>query len=194
MKNRLFIAIEIPFSLQGRLCDTCRDIEERCRNARVVKRGNLHITLHFLGDVDQGLFASVCDSLDRACVGIRPFEIRVDGIGVFGHERRPRLIWAGVEAEQQLKELHRAAGEGLSELGVRIDGREYMPHITLVRFKDGRACRGIAEIIEHNRTAHFGSYTADSVVVMKSELSGSGPEYEAAFRRILNPDSAGDAR
>jgi RNA 2',3'-cyclic 3'-phosphodiesterase len=125
---RLFVGIELPPELRLRLSLLCAGLP----GARWVDAGNLHLTLRFIGEVDEGMASDI----DAALARIRAprFEVALAGAGTFGGER-PRLLWIGVEDNKPLLELQERVEAALRRAGVPPDTRRYSPHVTLARLK-----------------------------------------------------------
>jgi 2'-5' RNA ligase len=99
-----------------------------------VRPEQLHLTLRFIGDADEGLFATIRDGLG----GIRApsFPIALKGVGCFPSPRRPRVVWVGTEAGDPLFHLQREVERIVSEAGVAPDEKRFSPHITLARLRE----------------------------------------------------------
>src|SRR6185369_6440954 len=111
-----------------------------------VEPENLHVTLLFLGEVDQRQIIDVCRTV-QACTAKQPaFSLSVETVGCFPNERRPRVVWVGVgEGAQELCTLHDALEGPLLELGCyRREVRKYAPHVTLGRVKSDRPTEMLA--------------------------------------------------
>jgi 2'-5' RNA ligase len=125
---RLFVGIELPPALRLRLSLLCTGLP----GARWVDPGNLHLTLRFIGEVDEGMASDI----DAALARIRAprFDVTLAGAGSFGGER-PRLLWIGIEENKPLLELQERVETALRRAGVPPDTRRYSPHLTLARLK-----------------------------------------------------------
>ncbi len=128
MFRRLFIAIDLPKPVGW---DLCRLVAEPPRGVRPVRPAQVHLTLHFLGDVDDEGRAALCESLAR--VRHEPFTIAIRGTGVFPPRGRPTVLWAGVADSTPLASLHAAIGTAIEACSLDIERRPYVPHITLAR-------------------------------------------------------------
>lgn len=128
MPRRLFVAIDLPKPVGWRLN---RLIAEPPRGVRPVHAGQLHLTLHFLGDVPDAAHAMLPEAL--AGVPHEPFTIVINGTGVFPPRGRPTVLWAGIADSAPLAALHAAIGTALESIGVQIERRPYVPHVTLAR-------------------------------------------------------------
>lgn len=128
MIRRLFVAIDLPKPVCWRLGHL---LVQPPRGVRPVSPGQMHLTLHFLGDVDDATRARLIDAL--AGVPLEPFTIAIRGTGVFPPRGRPTVLWAGVAESAPLAALHAAIGAMLESCGLEIERRPYVPHVTLAR-------------------------------------------------------------
>jgi 2'-5' RNA ligase len=178
MRTRTFIAV--PASpdvcggaerLIGRLRPTAGDV-------RWVAPDHMHLTLQFLGDVDDLEIPAVCDAVAAAPVEIEPFELVARGAGAFPTADRPRTLWIGAgQGTDELCRLQAAIQKRLKKLGYRSENRRYVPHITLGRA--GRNARPKSLAAELAALADFdaGTMTVDEVTVFASTLTREGSEY-----------------
>src|SRR5438067_201929 len=125
---RLFVGIEFPPELKLRLSLLCSGVA----GARWVDPGNLHLTLRFIGEVDEGLAADADEALMR--VKARPFTLQLAGTGVFGGNR-PHALWVGVERDPALVALRDKIELALIRVGLEPEGRRFAPHVTLARLR-----------------------------------------------------------
>ena len=104
---------------------------------------NLHVTLLFLGEVDERELPPLCRAVSVVCGRHDRFDLSVETVGCFPNPRRPRVVWAGVGmGGPELVALHDALEPPLLELGCyRREERQYTPHITLGRVKSDRSRR-----------------------------------------------------
>lgn len=127
-RPRLFIAIDLPKPVAWELG---RLVAQPPRGVRPVRPAQMHLTLHFLGDVHDDAQTALCESLAR--VRYEPFAIAIRGTGVFPPRGRPTVLWAGVAQSAALMSLHAAIGAALEACGLNVERRPYVPHITLAR-------------------------------------------------------------
>ena len=128
MLRRLFIAIDLPKPVCWQLG---RFVADAPRGVRPVRPAQLHLTLHFLGAVDD----DACAALPGALAAVRqpPFTIALRGTGVFPPRGRPTVLWAGVADSHPLVELHAATAKAVESCGLAVEHRPYVPHVTLAR-------------------------------------------------------------
>jgi 2'-5' RNA ligase len=126
---RLFVGIEFPPELKLRLSLLCTGIA----GAKWVDPGNLHLTLRFIGEIDEALAADV----DEALAGVKAhrFAVQLAGTGVFGGNR-PHALWVGVERDPDLLALRDKIEQALIRVGLEPEGRRFAPHVTLARLRD----------------------------------------------------------
>lgn len=126
---RLFIAIELQdnakMALGGLRCDI--------PGARWVPREQIHLTLAFLGDVDDDGVGRLSDRLSR--IHAPAFSLRFSETGCFPDRRRPRVLWVGLEHESRLLNLAAMVRNAVTDCGIELEDRPFSPHITLARIK-----------------------------------------------------------
>jgi 2'-5' RNA ligase len=128
---RLFVGIEFPPELKLRLSL----LQSGVAGAKWVDPGNYHLTLRFIGEVDEGTAADVDEALLR--LKARPFSVQLAGTGVFGNGK-PRQLWVGVEREPALATLHSKIELALIRAGLPPEPRKFAPHVTLARLREPR--------------------------------------------------------
>jgi 2'-5' RNA ligase len=141
-----------------------------------VERENIHLTLKFLGDVDEGLL----DEVKRivSSLSFEPFRMALAETGVFPNLRRPRVIWAGVsEGADELGAIFRTIEEGFVGLGFKREGRRFNPHITIARVRSDRNRDWLVEEVLRHGEVVFGGFEVGSVKLKRSVLTPRGPVY-----------------
>ncbi len=126
---RLFVAVDFPPSVNDRLIGLCNGVP----GAKWVSAGQLHLTLRFIGEVDNGTFADIAEALSE--VAAAPFAMRLEGVGHFPPRGAPRVLWAGVGDGAPLARLHHKIEAQLRRLGLPPDRRKFAPHVTLARLR-----------------------------------------------------------
>ena len=126
---RLFVGIEFPPELKLHLSM----LETVIPGARWVDPGNFHLTLRFIGEVDEGVAADIDEAL--ACLRARRFTLQLAGTGVFGGGK-PRALWVGVERHPELVALRDKIEKALIRIGLEPEQRKFAPHVTLARLRE----------------------------------------------------------
>jgi len=169
---RLFIAIDLPDPIKDGLLSLQ---EDDLPPGRWPNRDGIHLTLHFIGNIPEG----VADAYERVLdnVNVPPFDLTVGGVGQFPIEQRPKVIWAGVDNTPELRDLYEAVGEALEDEGFIREKRRYHPHITLMRFKKPPR-RGISSTwIRNHLDFHLEPSRITEFALYESELTESGAVY-----------------
>lgn len=176
---RAFIAIEIGDAAREVLTELNGRLAESLSGVRWTKPENLHLTLRFLGDVMQDELDRIRGVLSTSCKGLRPLELRVEGLGVFPDAGRPRIVWAGVHAEGNSLALVQAIAEEAARAGgLAPDARRFHPHITLGRVRRLPAGASIVSLLEREGNFAGGEFTARHVSLFQSTLTCGGAQYE----------------
>ena len=172
---RLFTAIEIPSETGQRLSM----LRGGLPGARWVDPENYHLTLRFIGDVDDALAHEVASMLG----GVRRggFELRLDGLTSFGG-RKPRAVVAAAAPAQPVIELQAEHERLMQRVGLEPEGRKYTPHVTLARLRDASS-RDVAEYLSARGAFRSPPFEVSRFVLMSSRASMGGGPYviEAAY-------------
>ncbi len=176
---RSFIAIEIDPEILEKLDRFGKEIgaEIRGRKGSVkwVCPERMHLTLKFLGEVDESLIPEIAGAMDTAAGQTGGFSMEIEGAGTFG--RPARVIWAGIRENQALRGLYERLENELVTLGFEAEERDYSPHLTLGRVKEPKAGRQIFKIVENMQSREFGKFDVERICLFKSELTNEGPVY-----------------
>ena len=178
---RLFVALELPQSHRQRLLSLCHGV----RDAHWVTEDNLHLTLRFIGEVEEPQAEDIIASLQS--VTAEAFSLTLDGVGHFKTGRRIRSLWAGIAPNEALTTLQERIDAALRRAGVPPDGRRFTPHITLARLKSGTPER-IGSWIESNAAFWAEPFVVEHVTLFESYRTHTGSIYAPveAFSLGLN--------
>jgi 2'-5' RNA ligase len=145
-KIRAFIAISLPIKVARALGRVSQILAEQVppKSVRWVTPDRIHLTLRFLGNIDEAKVAAIATELDKVAAEHRAFTLYLDELGSFPNRKRPRVIWVGLEGEEdRLQTLRKAIDTGLIRLGWEPEDRPFRAHLTLGRVKDARKLRGV---------------------------------------------------
>jgi 2'-5' RNA ligase len=186
-RTRTFIAIELPQGIRDRLVALQESLATAAPDVKWVEPENLHVTLLFLGEVDDRELPAVCRAVQDAVVGHTPFTLSVEGAGCFPNPRRPRTLWVGVgQGVQEVVAVHDAIEPALLALGCyRREERKYTPHVTLGRRRGEGPADALAKALARHQTWKAGEATVSEVHVMGSQLTPKGPLYTILGRAKL---------
>jgi 2'-5' RNA ligase len=150
---------------------------------RLIGRPELHLTLHFLGEIADEKAGEVRQAL--ASVKVNAFAITLKGMGRFPLEGQPKVIWSGVETSPALIALHRTVGTALTNaIGFRPEERLYSPHVTLAYLNTAPSPGFIEQHLEENQEFHIPGVLIDQIALYSSLLIDDVPRYqcEAVFQ------------
>jgi 2'-5' RNA ligase len=173
--QRIFTALEIPADVGQELAM----LRGGLPGARWIDRENYHLTLRFIGDVDDEIAREVAWILGQ--VRRTGFELRFDGLTSFGG-RRPRAVVATLAPTPALIELQAEHERLLQRVGLEPEGRKYTPHVTLARLRDSSS-RQVADYLATRALMPGLPFKVSRFVLFSSRASvGSGPYVvEAAY-------------
>ena len=171
---RTFIAIDLTPEVRERMSGP-QGVLAGCRaRLTLVKPASIHITLKFLGEIDEKTLGRVREALSAIC--FEPFEIALGGMK--GNPPSfPRVIWSGVRDEVACGRIFALVEEALFPLGIPKERRAYTPHATLARVK--RFDPSLLPTLKELASEEFGSCPVRCIKLKKSTLTPSGPVYEA---------------
>lgn len=187
---RSFVAIDLPPKIQKRLRNVSKDLQNRLERVPVrwVPVENIHLTLKFLGDVSESNLEVLKDVLQTVVAGHRTFEISVGGLGAFPKAKRPRVIWIGVEAPQDLSAVQHSIEAEATRLGYAPEKRPFSPHLTLARVSrnaNSRDIRQVAEVLNSSKIGYLGVARIQAVHLYRSDLQPGGAVYSGLFSAPL---------
>jgi 2'-5' RNA ligase len=172
---RLFTGVEIP----PEVAQALSTLRGGLPGARWIGPENYHVTLRFIGDVDDDIAHEVESLLGRVRRG--PFDLRIDGLTSFG-SKKPRAVVASVEPSSPLMEAQAEQERLMQRIGLEPEGRKYTPHVTLARLRDA-STRDVAEYL--SARGHFRSkaFPVSRFVLFSSRASVGGGPYvvEASY-------------
>jgi 2'-5' RNA ligase len=173
---RLFVALDIPDDVRSSLTALAAKLRPACRNARWVRIEGLHVTLKFIGETP----AEKSEMVKTALASIpsrAPIPIDFRGLGFFPNDRRPRVLWAGINAGAELAEIASAVEMSLAPLGIPRDERTFSPHLTLARLDTPRVLEALQDAVKKAGQIRFGATTATEFHLYESVLKPGGAEY-----------------
>jgi 2'-5' RNA ligase len=190
---RAFLAVELSQELRDELAVLQQELKQRMepemkRHIRIswVQPGKIHLTIKFLGDMDEQVIDPLLVTVEQAIGRQTAVNVPLERLGVFPHPQSPRVLWIGpsVNWEQgaearRVAEIHGAIEQACEGVGVLRETKPFSPHLTLARIKVGERQVGVAlaKIGVLDRPLSSGSLAVESVVLMQSELKPTGSVY-----------------
>ncbi|RNI07519.1 RNA 2',3'-cyclic phosphodiesterase [Methanohalophilus halophilus] len=171
----MFVAVELPVDFT----QVIKEVQENFRELgkmKIVPAELVHVTLKFLGEVDEDKIAEITQSLEN--ISCEPFTCLIKGVGIFPNAKRPRVLWLGIEGD--FGPLYKQVEYYLEKEGFESDTREFTAHATIARIKHipRSNMNQFASIVEETEDVEFGKFTVDNFRLKKSILTPEGPVYE----------------
>jgi RNA 2',3'-cyclic 3'-phosphodiesterase len=176
---RSFLAFELPEDIKNEVARISAGAKNTGLEAGWVKSNNIHLTMVFMGDIEERDIPAIISSIDNSMKETSPFEISLSGMGVFPDIRRPRVMWLGLNGNmERLSVLRDRLQSPLAVFGVEQEKRPFTPHLTLARFrrplKDATLLKKVIDKYS-NITGPEG--ILDALILFKSDLRQGGSIY-----------------
>lgn len=179
---RSFIAIELPLVVLQSLAKLREHlIQYTSPGVKWVDPKGIHLTIKFLGAVPANRLALIQEALAKVVEGVRPFSLKVKGIGVFPDLHRPRVAWVGLDGEvERLIQLQQTVDLALAPLGFAKENRPFVPHLTVARLREDMPIQERQRFSQYFIAAEpepLPSFKIDYLALMKSQLTPKGAIY-----------------
>ena len=190
---RTFLAVELSQELRAALATLQQELKRRIEpemkgDARIswVQPGSLHLTIKFLGDMDEQMIDPLREALEQALRTQIAVNVPLERLGGFPRPQSPRVLWVGPsedwekEAEaKRIVEIHGAIEQTCDDLGFLRETRPFSPHLILARIRVGERQVGVALAKSGvlDRSLSLGALAMGSVALMRSELKPTGSVY-----------------
>jgi len=174
-KIRTFIAIDIPVS--QKINQVINELKKTQIDAKLVEMENMHLTLKFLGDIDEKLIDEIEKTIKESTKNTQPFEITLKNIGVFPNKNYIKIVWIGVENAGPLKQIAETIDTKLKNLGFGKEKRSFSAHLTIARIKSAKNKEKLIQLINKYQNVEFQKIKVDKILLKKSVLTSKGPIY-----------------
>ncbi|MFW5748023.1 MAG: RNA 2',3'-cyclic phosphodiesterase [Chloroflexota bacterium] len=171
---RLFVAIELPDAVTSRAAA----LKTAIPTARWVRPEHMHITLRFIGEVEDDRVEPIKSAL--ATVKATAFDITLGSVGRFppSPKKAPRVLWVGIDKNPALVALHNRVEAALARAGIKPErGKDFNPHLTLARLKTHKPTPEADTFLTAQTGFMAGIFTVECFVLIESVLSADGPQY-----------------
>ncbi|UCC93424.1 MAG: RNA 2',3'-cyclic phosphodiesterase [Thermoplasmata archaeon] len=172
MAFRAFMSVDVGHRIEwGSLRKELADVD---KGVRPVRPEQLHLTLRFLGDTEEGLVDDLRTLMADAVERTGAFPLTFEGVGAFPNARRPRVVWIGLTGAEPLMSIARRLEEGVVDLGWKREKRGFRPHATIARVKYVKRQGRLSSLLERWEDRSFGSMEVRSIELKRSELTPQG--------------------
>ncbi len=166
---RLFVALEIPREVRARLFL----LQGGVPGARWATSEQFHLTLRFVGEVNEAMAADIDDVLST--LRAPGFALELAGVGKFGG-KLPRALWAGVRPSSELIHLQKKIETALQRLRLPAEERKFTPHVTLARLRNSPAEK-VVDFLSHHSLFASGAFEVNGFALFSSLLGSAGAVY-----------------
>lgn len=175
---RLFVAANLTGMIKEALAEVQRALRSKGGDVSWVKPENLHITLKFLGEVEEGRLEAVKEVTASSIAAVGPVLLSFAGLGTFPHLRSPRVIWVGMrEGAEGLLTLQANLEEGFHGIGFPRENKPFTAHLTLGRVRSPRGLQPLVEEVKTWQRGTLGEMVLKQVDLMRSQLHPGGSIY-----------------
>ena len=182
---RSFIAIELPETIKKALAEFQQELGKCGADVRWARPENIHLTLKFLGNIEEDKADVIAEKIKGTCKGRSGFKLNISGTGVFPNKRSPRVLWAGIELNDEITTLQKGIEETMASVGFKPEKRRFSPHLTLGRFRSSRGKQAVLDKMGAYRENIFGLMDVNSVLLMRSDLGPRGATYTKIAQAYL---------
>jgi 2'-5' RNA ligase len=175
---RLFFAIPLADEMTATLAALQAKLVQTRADVRWSPAEKFHLTVKFLGETDESFLPELTARLDRAAAQVPQFPIDIEGLGRLPEKGPARVIIAfAYSPDQRLTKLHRLIDSAVGGIGLPMDTRELLPHITLGRVQSNHGLNRLLRLVDKHAGELLGSFTADRVQLIASTLTSEGSVY-----------------
>jgi len=184
---RTFIAVDLPAEVKARISDLVHRLKFAAPGGiGWAKVSDIHVTLKFLGEIEEAALASVERVVGEAASETPVFPLSVFGTGTFPPcSSRPRVLWIGLKESQALLDLQSRIEKRLETHGHPREDRPFRPHLTIGRVKSPAVPKILLDRLAEYEEVSFGDLTVLEVAVYRSVLRPQGPEHSVLFKGAL---------
>lgn len=177
MSIRSFIAVQLSDELKTGIGNTITIFKKTGADVKWVRQENLHITLKFLGNIDEGQIGPIGSRISDIALKHTNFDFTLTGTGAFPDYRKARVLWIGIRDHNHLLSVVRDLDEAMEREGFDRERRPFSPHITIGRVRSPRGIDKLAAELVKYKNMDFGTQSAGSIHLVKSILKPGGAEY-----------------
>lgn len=183
---RAFLAVVPPREAREKIEAVREPLKALAERGRWVHPSLWHLTMKFLGEVEDELVPAIADLVAQVTARHESFELALGGFGMFPNADRPRVFWVGLqEGRDKLAELATEVDLELDGLGFEPDRDGFQPHMTLARFREPHEVGDLRG--NYDTSEEICRFEVEAVVLMKSVLRPRGPEYSVVEKLELIP-------
>jgi len=183
---RAFLAVDLGDHVRKKISAAAAPLVKRAPDAKWVSPESMHVTLVFLGQIDDAIREGVERELAATAENHAPLELHARGGGAFGSKKKPRVLWVGLEGDiERLSAIQHELAKRCEAHGIEMEKRPYSPHLTLARARDQHGDPALAACADAIAEGDYGSFPIDELILFESKLARTGAVYTPIFRAKL---------
>jgi len=176
---RTFIAIEIDPTHKQKLTHLISTLKQSDSDVKWVNGTQMHLTLKFLGNIEETKVQEISDALTSIANSTREFTITLSNIGTFPNAKRPRVIWIGVnKGKNKLKLLAGQIETELEKLGFPKETRDFKSHLTLGRVRSPKNLQNLTKLLTEVSFQSESAIKINKLILFQSTLTPKGAIYK----------------
>ncbi len=182
---RCFIAIELPEAVKSALSGIEEELKKTKADVRWVKPDNIHLTLKFLGSIEDEKTERIIKTMETICSSHNLFTLEIKGMGAFPSLKSPRVVWVGIEGNDTLRSLQEEIDKGMESIGFERENRAFTAHLTLGRFRSSSGKEELLKMTKLHEKDAFGLINVHSLSLMRSDLHPEGARYSRIAEIVI---------
>ncbi len=175
MSFRAFISLDLTPSEQ--ILDFCRELEDTGADLRMVDPELMHITMKFLGNIEESTVPGIKEVMIDAAQGIGPQRIDFQGVGAFPRKSKIRVVWVGISGADEVVTMANRLEDDLTDMGFKEERHPFKPHLTVARTKGSGGLGRVQKLLDEWEGRDMGEDDVSSLRLKKSVLRSEGPTY-----------------
>ena len=174
---RSFIAFDLENdSVLNRIATAQKMLFQTNADLKLVEPKNIHITIRFLGPINPDIVEKIHSAMTT--IKFAPFNVQLQGFGVFPTINYPRVVWAGITmGAEELRSIFEQLEPKIHDLGFPPDPNGFSPHLTIARVRSGANKQRLVDLVQRQENYDFGVIRAECLKLKRSQLSPKGPTY-----------------
>src|SRR5664280_68242 len=173
---RAFMAVEVNKRLVNKILEIQKMLAEANALVKFVEPENLHFTFKFLGDITPEKAEAIVEMAEEKVKNYRPFDINIQGTGVFPNLGYIKVIWLGVEEPDTFSQMQEDFDKEFVKMGFNRE-RSYIPHLTVGRVKGEQNKELLMSVVKELEDIEVGTMKVDKLILKESDLTPVGPIY-----------------
>jgi 2'-5' RNA ligase len=169
---RIFIAALLPEEILSHINSYQISLRDRIQGVKWESSNKLHITLKFLGDIEEMKLSELKNIVSSSTLGRPKMTLRLSRFGGFPNLSRPRILYVGFSESDQIADLHSSIDFGLSEVGIEKDNRKFIPHVTIARVKSKFKIDAPLPLVEEK------IFFIQNIAIVRSFIDNKGSKYK----------------